>query len=69
MRSFPGGSDGNLPAIQETPVPSLGREDSPGKGYGSPLQYSFMDRGTWWAAVRGAAKLDTTEPLTYTRTE
>ena len=55
----------NLPAIQETPVPSLGREDSPGKGYGNPLQYSFMDRGTWWPAVRGAAELDTTEPLTF----
>ena len=24
-----------------------------------------MDRGTWWPAVRGAAELDTTEPLTF----
>ena len=24
---FPGGSDGNLPAVQETQVQSLGRED------------------------------------------
>ena len=29
---------------QETPVPSLGREDSPGEGNGNPFKYSFMDR-------------------------
>ena len=31
-----------------------------GEGNGNPLQYSclenFMDRGTWWAMVRGIAK-------------
>ena len=30
-------------------IPRLGR--SPGGGYGSPLQYSCLDRGTWWATV------------------
>ena len=39
-------------------IPSLGR--SPGGGHGYPLQYSCpenpMDRGAWWAAVRGVAK-------------
>ena len=44
----------NLPAMQETQVPSLGREDrSPGEGNGNPLQYSClenpMDRGAWQA--------------------
>ena len=44
-------------------VPGLGR--SPGEGNGNPLQYSYsclenpMDRGAWWAAVRGLAELDT----------
>ena len=41
--------------MQETPVPSLGWEDSPGEGNGNPLQYSClgnpMDKGAWWAAV------------------
>jgi len=39
-------------------IPGLGR--SPGEGSDNPLQYSClgnpMDRGTWWATVRGAAK-------------
>ena len=38
---------------------------SPGEGNGHPLQYSWlgnpMDRGAWWAAVRGVAgQLDVT---------
>ena len=41
----------DLPARQETQVPSLGREDSPGEGNSNPLQYSClensMDRGGW----------------------
>ena len=50
----------NLPAIQETGFdPWSGR--SPGEGNsGYPLQYSClensMDRGTWWATVRGVTK-------------
>ena len=41
----------NPPAMRETRVRSLGREDSPGEGNGYPLQYSSlenpMDRGAW----------------------
>ena len=31
------------PAMRETWVPSLGWEDSPGEGKGSPLQYSSLE--------------------------
>ena len=37
-----------------------GSERSPGGGHGDPLQYSCrenpMDRGAWWATVRGVAE-------------
>ena len=50
----------NPPAKQETWVQSLAWEDSPGEGYGNPLQYSClenpMDGGAWWATVQGVAK-------------
>ena len=50
----------NPPAMQETQVRSLGREDPPGERNGYPLQYSClenpMDRGAWGATVRGVAK-------------
>ena len=50
----------NLPTVQKTQVGSLGREDPPGEGNGNPLQCSClenpMDRGAWWATVRGVAK-------------
>ena len=40
-----------LSAMQETQARSLGWEDSPGEGNGSPLQYSCLenpvDRGAW----------------------
>ena len=40
-------------------IPGSGR--SPGKGPGNLLQYSWlenpMDRGAWWAAVYGVAKI------------
>ena len=53
----------NLPAVQETWVWSLDREDSPGEENGNPLQYSCvensMDRGAWRAAVHGVAKSQT----------
>ena len=32
----------NPPAMQETPVRFLGREDSPGEEIGYPLQYSWV---------------------------
>ena len=39
-------------------IPGSGR--SPGEGHSDPLQYSClenpMDRGAWWAIVRGFAK-------------
>ena len=39
-------------------IPGSGR--SPGEGNGYPLQYSWlenpMDRGAWWATVRGVTK-------------
>ena len=40
-----------------------------GEGSGTPLQYSCLesprDRGAWWAAVHGVAKLDKTEQLHF----
>ena len=55
----------NLPANAGDIGSVPGSERSPGGGNGNPLQYSYlgnpMDRGTWWAAVRGVAKeLNTT---------
>ena len=51
----------NLPAMQETGVRSLGREDSPGEANGNPLQYSYlenpMDRGAWRAAVHAPRRV------------
>ena len=39
-------------------IPGLGR--FLGEGNGNPFQYSYlddsMDRGAWWATVRGVAK-------------
>ena len=50
----------NLPAMQETQVRFLGREDSPGEDTGNPFQCSCldnpMDRGAWWATVHGVTK-------------
>ena len=51
------------PCIEEDPgsIPGSGR--SPGGGHGTPLQSSClenpMDRGAWWATVRGVAKSPT----------
>ena len=53
----------NMPANAEDAslIPGLGR--SPGGGHGNPLQYSClenpMNRGAWWAAVHGVAKIQT----------
>ena len=50
-----------LPAMWETRVQSLGREDSPGEGNGNPLQHSCLenpiDGGAWWATVHGVARV------------
>ena len=46
--------------MQETWVPSLGQEESPGGGHGNPLQYSCLenstDRRTWRATVLGVTE-------------
>ena len=46
--------------MQETRVPSLGGEDSPGEGNGKPVQYSCLENpmniGAWWATVQGVAQ-------------
>ena len=52
----------NAEDIRDTgSVPGLGR--SPGEGHGNPPQYfcleNPMDRGAWWATVRGVAKNQT----------
>ena len=53
--------------MQETRIQSLGREDPPGVGNGSPLQYSCLEslmvRGAWQAAVCGITESDTTQWL------
>ena len=52
-----------LPAVRETGVRSLGREDPLEKEMANPLQYSClgnaMDRGTWWATVDRVTKSQT----------
>ena len=49
--------------MQETSVRSLGREDPPGEGNGSPLQYSClgkpMDREAWRTTVHVVIKNQT----------
>ena len=55
----------NLPAMQETQVPSLGWKDPREKGMMTHSTHSClenpMDRGAWWATVCGVTKSDTTE--------
>ena len=59
---FPGGSVvNNMPASagDAGSIPGSGR--SPGEGNGTPLQDSClenpMDRGAWWATVRGVKRV------------
>ena len=64
---FPGGTSGKEPTCQcrrhrdMGSILGLGR--CPGRGHGTPLQYSClenpMDRGVWWSTVHGVAKSQT----------
>ena len=61
---FPSGSAVKNPpasAGNVSLIPGSGR--APGEGDGNPLRYpdlgNSMDRGAWWATVRGAAKRQT----------
>ena len=53
----------NPPAMQETWVQSVGGDDPPGEGNGTPLQCSCLenpvDRGAWCATVHGVTKSQT----------
>ena len=49
----------NLPAMQETQVRSLGREDPREKGMATHSSILAMDRGSWWGTVHGVAKSQT----------
>ena len=44
-----------LPAMQETWVRSLSREDPQAKAMATHSSILAMDRGTWWATVHGVA--------------
>ena len=48
--------------MQETRVPSLGWEDSPGGRHGNPLQYTCLEnpiyRKAWLATVHRVARVD-----------
>ena len=43
------------PAMQETQVQSLGREDSPGGGHGNPLQYSCLQNPQGRRSLAGSS--------------
>ena len=66
VMGFPGGSDGKESDSYTGDLSLiLGLGRFPGEGNGNPLQYSCpgnpMDRGAWWATVRGVTReLDTT---------
>ena len=69
MKGFLDGSDSKESTCNAEDlglIPELGR--SPGGGHGNPLQYSClgnpMDRGAWWATVRGVAESNMTEQPT-----
>ena len=61
LRGFPGGSDGKESACNAgDPIQSLGWEDPLEKGMAThSCLGNLMDRGAWWAIVRGVAKSQT----------
>ena len=64
IMGIPGGSVVKHPPANAGDMGSiLGSGRSPGGGNGNPLEYfcleNPMDRGAWWAAVRGVAKIPT----------
>ena len=63
-QGFPGGSHSEeSPCSEGDPGSTPGSGRSLGEGNGNPLQYSClenpMDRGVWWAIVRGVTKSQT----------
>ena len=59
----------NLPAVQETRVQSLGREDPLEKriaAHSRVLAWKIPWRGAWWATVYGVTESYMTERLTLT---
>ena len=60
----------NLPAMQQTWVPSLDQEDALEEGMATHSNIRArripMDRGAWWTTVHGVTELDMTEPLKHT---
>ena len=58
--------------MQETGVRSLSQEDAVEKEMATPSSIlgleNPMDRGAWWATVRGVTKLNMTEQLARART-
>ena len=60
----------NLPAMQETQVQSLAREDPLEKGTGTPLQYSCLEKSHGQRSLVGCSpwgrkESDTTEGLHF----
>ena len=73
-KAFPGGPVvKNPPAMQDTQVWSLDREDPLEEEMATPLRYSHlgnpMDRGAWWATVHGVTKSLTRLSTHHTHTQ
>ena len=66
-QGFPGGSDGKASSCNAGNLAFISGFSTSGRGHGNPLQYSClensMDRGAWWATVRGVT--DATERLKH----